>query len=302
MAAGHSSSLATDAAGAGTAGSGLGGGGLHLGCRALCLLLHMAGSVLQHSTCLELAGMQRAPDWWAATGGGGAGECTHPTLGPPTVMPWSHPTQPLHAPRRLPATWPLPLQARALRLLCIFAPFLLLGAAMLALAACLPSRGQQGGAASGASSGAGAAGGRRASRAAGRAAVADGKGRGLAAGRAGAAGVAAAVALDGPAVCTKQQQKQQQQLPPALGTQQGPHSNSTALLTQAGSSGAGARPGAVAPARQLQRQLRRAAFRLLLGACRQSGAAFIKWGQWAATREDLFPEVCVGCCLHLVVK
>ncbi|MEW5303193.1 MAG: hypothetical protein WDW36_005909 [Sanguina aurantia] len=32
------------------------------------------------------------------------------------------------------------------------------------------------------------------------------------------------------------------------------------------------------------------AWQCLLLACRSSGAAFIKWGQWAATRGDLFPE------------
>ncbi len=37
--------------------------------------------------------------------------------------------------------------------------------------------------------------------------------------------------------------------------------------------------------------LRRAAFKLLLFGCRQSGAAFIKWGQWASSRPDLLPEV-----------
>ncbi len=35
--------------------------------------------------------------------------------------------------------------------------------------------------------------------------------------------------------------------------------------------------------------LRWAAFRLLLAGTRASGAAFIKWGQWATTRGDLFP-------------
>ncbi|EFJ43831.1 hypothetical protein VOLCADRAFT_106661 [Volvox carteri f. nagariensis] len=35
---------------------------------------------------------------------------------------------------------------------------------------------------------------------------------------------------------------------------------------------------------------RRCAWRLLLGGCRLSGAAFIKWGQWSATRVDLFPD------------
>lgn len=37
--------------------------------------------------------------------------------------------------------------------------------------------------------------------------------------------------------------------------------------------------------------LRRAAFNLLLFGCRNSGAAFIKWGQWASSRPDLLPEV-----------
>ncbi|KAK9819987.1 hypothetical protein WJX72_004814 [[Myrmecia] bisecta] len=36
--------------------------------------------------------------------------------------------------------------------------------------------------------------------------------------------------------------------------------------------------------------MRRAAFRLLLVGIRAGGAAFIKWGQWSATREDIFPE------------
>eukprot|EP00208_Stichococcus_sp_RCC1054_P004010 CAMPEP_0206149134 /NCGR_PEP_ID=MMETSP1473-20131121/37622_1 /ASSEMBLY_ACC=CAM_ASM_001109 /TAXON_ID=1461547 /ORGANISM="Stichococcus sp, Strain RCC1054" /LENGTH=1096 /DNA_ID=CAMNT_0053546583 /DNA_START=242 /DNA_END=3533 /DNA_ORIENTATION=+ len=36
--------------------------------------------------------------------------------------------------------------------------------------------------------------------------------------------------------------------------------------------------------------LRRAAFNLLLFGCRNSGAAFIKWGQWASSRPDLLPE------------
>ncbi|GFR47223.1 hypothetical protein Agub_g8906 [Astrephomene gubernaculifera] len=35
---------------------------------------------------------------------------------------------------------------------------------------------------------------------------------------------------------------------------------------------------------------RRQAWRLLLVGCRSSGPAFIKWGQWAATRVDLFPD------------
>ena len=39
------------------------------------------------------------------------------------------------------------------------------------------------------------------------------------------------------------------------------------------------------------RKLRMRAWRLLLLGVRNSGAAFIKWGQWSATREDLFPQV-----------
>ena len=38
--------------------------------------------------------------------------------------------------------------------------------------------------------------------------------------------------------------------------------------------------------------MRRAGWQLLLFGIRNSGAAFIKWGQWSATREDLFPSVC----------
>ncbi|PSC71628.1 putative serine threonine-kinase abkC isoform A [Micractinium conductrix] len=36
-------------------------------------------------------------------------------------------------------------------------------------------------------------------------------------------------------------------------------------------------------------RLRTRAFKLLLWACSQSGAAFIKWAQWSATRTDIFP-------------
>ncbi len=39
------------------------------------------------------------------------------------------------------------------------------------------------------------------------------------------------------------------------------------------------------------KKLRMQAWRLLLLGVRNSGAAFIKWGQWSATREDLFPQV-----------
>ncbi|KAL4443762.1 hypothetical protein ABPG75_011499 [Micractinium tetrahymenae] len=47
---------------------------------------------------------------------------------------------------------------------------------------------------------------------------------------------------------------------------------------------------AEAPFSEAARRLRTGAFKLLLGACRRSGAAFIKWGQWASTREDIFPQ------------
>lgn len=36
--------------------------------------------------------------------------------------------------------------------------------------------------------------------------------------------------------------------------------------------------------------LRLFAYKLLLHGCKHSGTAFIKWGQWASTRQDLFPE------------
>ena len=40
-------------------------------------------------------------------------------------------------------------------------------------------------------------------------------------------------------------------------------------------------------------RLRLAAYHLLLWGIRCGGAAFIKWGQWSATREDMFPpELC----------
>lgn len=44
----------------------------------------------------------------------------------------------------------------------------------------------------------------------------------------------------------------------------------------------------------LASQLRTAAFKLLLLGCRSSGAAFIKWGQWSSTREDIFPAASVS--------
>jgi len=37
--------------------------------------------------------------------------------------------------------------------------------------------------------------------------------------------------------------------------------------------------------------LRGVAYRQLLFACRASGAAFIKWGQWASSRPDMLPQV-----------
>ena len=39
--------------------------------------------------------------------------------------------------------------------------------------------------------------------------------------------------------------------------------------------------------------LRGLAYRMLLFGCRASGAAFIKWGQWASSRPDMLPEVCM---------
>lgn len=49
-------------------------------------------------------------------------------------------------------------------------------------------------------------------------------------------------------------------------------------------------------------QLRTAAFKLLLMGCRSSGAAFIKWGQWSATREDIFPAVSLLLLLWMLRK
>ncbi|KAK9908907.1 hypothetical protein WJX75_004527 [Coccomyxa subellipsoidea] len=47
-------------------------------------------------------------------------------------------------------------------------------------------------------------------------------------------------------------------------------------------------------AHALAGRLRLRAWRLLLFGIKHSGAAFIKWGQWSATREDLFPQdVCL---------
>lgn len=47
------------------------------------------------------------------------------------------------------------------------------------------------------------------------------------------------------------------------------------------------------PAVPVSKRLRLAAWHLLLVGIRAGGAAFIKWGQWSATREDMFPaEFC----------
>ena len=53
--------------------------------------------------------------------------------------------------------------------------------------------------------------------------------------------------------------------------------------------GAGAGAAAGAPGPLGREAARRAAWRLLLGGCRRGGAAFIKWGQWASVRPDMFP-------------
>jgi aarF domain-containing kinase len=47
------------------------------------------------------------------------------------------------------------------------------------------------------------------------------------------------------------------------------------------------------PSKATSRRARDLAWRLLLLSIRASGPAFIKWGQWSATREDMFPpELC----------
>lgn len=43
--------------------------------------------------------------------------------------------------------------------------------------------------------------------------------------------------------------------------------------------------------------MRGLAYRMLLFGCRSSGAAFIKWGQWASSRPDMLPSVCSKICL-----
>lgn len=37
--------------------------------------------------------------------------------------------------------------------------------------------------------------------------------------------------------------------------------------------------------------MRGLAYHMLLFGCRASGAAFIKWGQWASSRPDMLPPV-----------
>ncbi|GIL44479.1 hypothetical protein Vafri_1931 [Volvox africanus] len=61
------------------------------------------------------------------------------------------------------------------------------------------------------------------------------------------------------------------------------------LYTPASGGGGGGGGGSRWLAR-LARGSRRGAWWLLLYGCRRGGAAFIKWGQWAATRVDLFPD------------
>ena len=46
--------------------------------------------------------------------------------------------------------------------------------------------------------------------------------------------------------------------------------------------------------------MRLMAWHLMLSSIKLGGAAFIKWGQWSATREDMFPKV--GCCLAGVLQ
>ena len=42
-------------------------------------------------------------------------------------------------------------------------------------------------------------------------------------------------------------------------------------------------------------RMRLTAWQLMLASIKLGGAAFIKWGQWSATREDMFPKVlCAG--------
>lgn len=58
----------------------------------------------------------------------------------------------------------------------------------------------------------------------------------------------------------------------------------------AAAAGPGSGPG-VQQSLTLSKRARLMAWHLLLVGIRASGAAFIKWGQWSATREDMFPAV-----------
>ena len=80
------------------------------------------------------------------------------------------------------------------------------------------------------------------------------------------------------------------QAAPAQKPQQAPSSQVVAMQPDPASSSSASRTQAVGMASHL----RTAAFRLLLLGCRSSGAAFIKWGQWSATREDIFPAESSG--------
>ncbi len=148
------------------------------------------------------------------------------------------------------------LAARALQLLCIFAPLLLLGAAMLLLAVCGLRPGDPPGKQCGDGAAAAAAGsGGRNPGAKGEAAVA------------GQQGAAAGAQLAGPKA-QKQQQQQQQQEQQQLGENGLKKAEGAGCSTQ--EHGGGAEPGEAAgpaAAAVLMQRLRRRALRLLVWAC-----------------------------------
>ena len=45
-------------------------------------------------------------------------------------------------------------------------------------------------------------------------------------------------------------------------------------------------------------RMRLTAWHLMLASIKLGGAAFIKWGQWSATREDMFPKVSCAAAVH----
>ncbi|GAB4817539.1 hypothetical protein N2152v2_004585 [Parachlorella kessleri] len=195
------------------------------------------------------------------------------------------------------------LLVRAVELVCIFTPFLLLAGLLLLLLACLrPARRTVVVAAA---------------PPAGALCVGAGGAVGVTAGGGAAAGGVPTAAVPVPARRWGWQRwwvmwrgGRRVQLGPAVGAAAGLGAGQQAVLVpplvQVPVPG-GPVVEVAAPARRavgeeaaLVQLVRGMAWRALVWACRRGGAAFIKWGQWAATREDVFPEdLCRALCeLH----